>query len=233
MEVVMKQLFLILTLLLMSMMLPAQSYADNAAKAQSKVDDARAVIVEVMSNPDKGIPPDLLRKVSAVAIFPGVVKAGFVFGGKYGRGVVLMHNKQRNTWSAPAFYSIGAGSIGWQIGVQSTDLVLLIRSQRGLKSLLNSEFTLGADAAVAAGPVGRRAEASTDVAMKAEILSYSRSRGLFAGVSLEGAKINALDSYNRAYYGKTLSPRDILLRGKGLAPKSGVRLIRNLQKYSK
>lgn len=229
----MKQLFLTLGLLWMGMLLPAQSYADNASKARDKVDDARAVIVEVMNNPDQGIPPNLLRKASAVAIFPGVVKAGFVFGGKYGRGVVLKHNKKRNTWSAPAFYSIAAGSVGWQIGVQSTDLVLLIRSQRGLKSLLSSEFTLGADVAVAAGPVGRRAEASIDVAMKAEILSYSRSRGLFAGVSLEGAKINVLDSYNHAYYGKKISPKDILLRAKALAPKSGVRLIHALKKMSK
>jgi len=229
----MKQLFSILSLLLICMLLPVQIYADSATEARDKVDDARDVIMEIMSNPDQGIPSGLLRKVSAVAIFPGVVKAGFVFGGKYGRGVVLKHNKKYNTWSAPAFYSIGAGSVGWQIGVQSTDLVLLIRSERGLKSLLSSEFTLGADAAVAAGPVGRRAEASTDAGMKAEILSYSRSRGLFAGVSLEGAKINVLDSYNHAYYGKKLSPRDILLRGKALAPKSGIRLIQTLKKMAK
>jgi len=233
MEATMKQLFSRLGFLLICMLLPIYSYAADATDARDKVDDARDVIMEVMSNPDKGIPSDLLRKASAVAIFPGVVKAGFVFGGKYGRGVVLKHNKKHNTWSAPAFYSIGAGSVGWQIGVQSTDLVLLIRTERGLKSLLNSEFTLGADAAVAAGPVGRRAEASTDAGMKAEILSYSRSRGLFAGVSLEGAKINVLDSYNRAYYGKKLSPRDILLRGKALAPRSGVSLTQTLKKMSK
>ncbi|MBN4082557.1 lipid-binding SYLF domain-containing protein [Mariprofundus ferrooxydans] len=229
----MKQLFSTLFLVLICVLFPVQLYAGSASEARDKVDDARDVITEIMTNPDQGIPPDLLHKVSAVAIFPGVVKAGFVFGGKYGRGIVLKHNKKRNTWSAPAFYSIGAASVGWQIGVQSTDLILLIRSERGLKSLLNSEFTLGADAAVAAGPVGRRAEASTDAGMKAEILSYSRSRGLFAGVSLEGAKINVLDSYNHAYYGKALSPRDILLRGKARAPKSGIRLIKTLQKFSK
>jgi len=232
----MKRLFSTFWLLLVCALLPIHGYASDASdasEAKDKVDDARQVIIEIMSNPDKGIPSDLLRKASAVAIFPGVVKAGLVFGGKYGRGVVLKHDKKRNTWSAPAFYSIGAGSVGWQIGVQSTDMVLLIRSERGLKSLLKSEFTLGADAAVAAGPVGRRAEASTDARLKAEVLSYSRSRGLFAGVSLEGAKINVLDEYNHAYYGKVLSSKDILLRGKALAPKSAVRLIHTLKKIAK
>jgi len=228
----MKQLLSRLAMVLICGFLPMQSYADEASKARDKVADAHDVIVEIMHNPDKAIPPDLLAKASAVAIFPEVVKAGFVFGGKYGRGVVLTHNKKHNTWSAPAFYSIAAGSVGWQIGVQSTDLILIIRSRRGLKSLLKSEFTLGGDVAVAAGPIGRRAEASTDVGLKAEILSYSRSRGLFAGVSLEGAKISSLEKYNHAYYGKAMSSRDILLRGKARAPKSGVRLTQVLKKMS-
>ncbi|MDQ6955721.1 MAG: lipid-binding SYLF domain-containing protein [Mariprofundaceae bacterium] len=229
----MKKIYSMICLMLICVLFPLQGFAGDKVKAQNKVDEARDVIVDIMSKPDEGIPPSLLRKVAAVAIFPGVVKAGFVLGGKYGRGVILKHNPKRNTWSAPAFYSIGAASIGWQIGAQSTDLILLIRSKRGLKSLMNSEFTLGADAAVAAGPVGRRAEASTDASLKAEILSYSRSRGLFAGVSLEGAKINVLESYNHAYYGKKLSPSDILLRHKALAPKSGIRLIHTLTKAAK
>jgi len=229
----MKNIYSMIWLMLICVAFPIQGYASDAVKAQDKVSEARDVIVDIMSKPDEGIPPSLLRKVAAVAIFPGVVKAGFVLGGKYGRGVILKHDPKRNTWSAPAFYSIGAASIGWQIGAQSTDLVLLIRTKRGLKSLMNSEFTLGADAAVAAGPVGRRAEASTDASLKAEILSYSRSRGLFAGVSLEGAKINVLESYNHAYYGKKLSPGDILLHHKALAPKSGIRLIHALTKAAK
>lgn len=229
----MRKIYMMICLMLICVLLPFQGYAGDKVEAQDKVGEARDVIVDIMRKPDEGIPPSLLRKVAGVAIFPGVMKAGFVLGGKYGRGVILRHNPKNNTWSAPAFYSIGAASIGWQIGAQSTDLILLIRTQRGLKSLMNSEFTLGADAAIAAGPVGRRAEASTDASLKTEILSYSRSRGLFAGVSLEGAKINVLESYNHAYYGKQLSPRDILLRRKALAPKSGARLIHALTKAAK
>ncbi|MFQ5581898.1 MAG: lipid-binding SYLF domain-containing protein [Mariprofundaceae bacterium] len=217
----------------MLLLMPAWAAADKAVSARDKLTDATDVIEEIMASPDKGIPRDLLRKAAGIAIFPNVIKAGFVFGGKYGRGVIVHHNKSSNRWSAPGFFSIGAGSVGWQIGAQSTDLILLIRSERGLKSLIKHEFTLGGDASVAAGPVGRKAEMGVDVGFKAEILSYSRSRGLFAGLSLEGAKLNVLDDYNSAYYGKSLSAREILFEGKARAPKSGVRLIQTLKKYSK
>ena len=219
--------------ILLAVLLPLSALADDASEASDKVKDAQEVIEDVMASPDKGIPKDLFKNVAGIAIFPGVMKAGFVLGGKYGRGVVLRYSKKHHTWTSPAFYSIGAASVGWQIGAQSTDLVLLIRSEKGLKGLLKNEFTLGADAAIAAGPVGRRAEGSIDGSFKAEIWSYSRSRGLFAGVSFEGAKINILADYNHAYYGKSLTPRDILFGGKARAPKSGVRLIHVLNKFSK
>lgn len=212
--------------------LPAVASANNAADAKAKVEAANAVMAEIMAAPDKGIPHDLLKSAKAIAIFPGVVKAGFVLGGKYGRGVLLRH--VGNSWSAPAFFSIGAGSIGWQIGASSTDLVLLIRSERGLESFMKNEFSLGADASVAAGPVGRDASAATDVALKAEILSYSRSRGLFAGLSLEGAKINILDDYAKAYYGKKVTPRQIMFENKVSKKRAEIKkLIATLMRYSK
>ncbi|HXH72196.1 MAG TPA: lipid-binding SYLF domain-containing protein [Mariprofundaceae bacterium] len=211
--------------------LPAAASANDAADAKAKVEAANAVMTEIMAAPDKGIPHDLLKNAKAIAIFPGVVKAGFILGGKYGRGVLIRH--VGNSWSAPAFFSIGAGSIGWQIGASSTDLVLLIRSERGLESFMKNEFSLGADASIAAGPVGRDASAATDVALKAEILSYSRSRGLFAGLSLEGAKINILDDYAKAYYGKKLTPRQILFEGKGSMKTEAKKLAATINKYSK
>ncbi|MFQ5355928.1 MAG: lipid-binding SYLF domain-containing protein [Mariprofundaceae bacterium] len=220
----MKRVFIVLTLF--AFFMPAwTAMADDSKK---KVKDAIEVIEEVQSMPEKGIPSDLLRESSAIAIFPGVIKAGFIFGGKFGRGVILRHNVKTNSWSPPAFFSIGAGSVGWQIGAQSTDLVLVIRSKRGLEALLSSEFTLGADASVAAGPVGRKAAAGVDTSLEAEVLSYSRSRGLFAGLALEGAKLNSLEEFNQQYYGKHLSARDILLGGKVTPPDSAIKLIKAL-----
>ncbi len=216
---------------LLALVMPAKNTL--AGEAKKKVEDAIQVIEEIMAMPEKGIPRDLLRESAAVAIFPGVIKAGFVFGGKYGRGVILRHNVKANSWSPPAFFSIGAGSVGWQIGAQSTDLVLVIRSRRGLEGLLKSEFTLGGDASVAAGPVGRKAAAGVDVSLKAEVLSYSRSRGLFAGLALEGAKLNSLEKMNQQYYGRKLSARDILLDGKADPPDSAIRLIRVMSSYTK
>ena len=227
----MLRLFLSVQMLLCSLFIVAlPALADDA---RDKVADATDVINEIMDSPDKGIPRDLLRKAAGVAIFPGVVKAGFVFGGEYGRGVILHHDIRHNRWSSPAFFSIAAGSVGWQIGAQSTDLVLLIRSERGLKAMLRNEFKLGADASVAAGPVGRKAQAGTDIELKTEVWSYSRSRGLFAGLSLEGAKLNSLSDYNRGYYGKSLSAREILLDHNGMVSDSARKLIEALQRFSR
>ncbi len=230
----MLRLFPSVPMLLCSLFIVAfPALADDTSDARDKVADAIDVINEIMDSPDKGIPRDLLRKSAGVAIFPGVVKAGFVFGGEYGRGVLLHHDVRKNRWSAPAFFSIAAGSVGWQIGAQSTDLVLLIRSERGLKAMLKSEFKLGADASVAAGPVGRKAQAGTDIELKTEVWSYSRSRGLFAGLSLEGAKLNSLSDYNRGYYGKSLGAREILLDRTVRVSGPARELVESLQRFSR
>ena len=174
------------------------------------VRDSAAVLNEIMRIPEKGIPPALLKNAHAVAIIPGVIKGAFIVGGRHGTGVLLVRGENGH-WSDPVFISITGGSVGWQVGGTSTDLVLVFKSLRGVQSLLKGKFTLGADAAAAAGPVGRNAEAATDVMLKSEILSYSRSRGLFAGLSLEGAALLVDDDADAGYYGKKeLTPMAIL-----------------------
>jgi len=198
-----------------------------------KVEDSGEVMRTIMSSPDKSIPVDLLHQSAGVAIFPGVIKGGFFIGGKYGKGLVMRHNPETGRWSPPAFYSIAAASYGLQFGGQSTDLVLVIMNNQGMKGLIRSEFTLGGDASVAAGPVGRKAQANVDVEMKSAIYSYSRSRGAFIGVSLEGSKLNSLIEYNAAYYGKAFTPGQILFKGKARAPKSALTLMANMRRYAK
>ncbi len=163
------------------------------------IESATAVLGEVMTIPARGIPESLLADAYGVAIVPDVIKIGFVGGVQRGRGVVLIR-QENNAWSLPKFITLTGGSIGWQAGAQATDVILVFRTKKSVDGLLNGKFTLGADAAVAAGPVGRRAEASTDAKLKAEILSYSRSRGLFAGVSLGGSVLNVDPANNAAYY---------------------------------
>jgi lipid-binding SYLF domain-containing protein len=197
-----------------------------------KIKDATDVIREIMQSPDQGIPFELLQKSAAVAIFPGVIKAGFVLGAEYGQGVILHHDVKTGRWSAPAFFAIAAGSVGWQIGAQSTDLILLIRNDRGLKAILKNEFKLGADLSVAAGPVGRKAQAGTDITFETEVWSYSRSRGLFAGISLEGARVYSQEDSNAAYYGKNISAREILLGADIKKPESATRLIHTMEDFS-
>ncbi len=203
------------------------------AKATELVQDADDVLRQVMNSPDKSIPRDLLRKAAGVAIFPGVIKGGFFVGGKYGKGVILRHDTSSNRWSPPAFYSIAAASWGFQFGGQSTDLILVVMNRRGMKSIVKSEFTLGGDASVAAGPVGRKAQANVDLELKSAIYSYSRSRGAFIGVSLEGSKLNDLPEYNKAFYGKALSSRAILFEGKARAPEAARHLMEQLRRLSR
>jgi lipid-binding SYLF domain-containing protein len=165
----------------------------------SEVTSAIQVMNEIMSIPEGGIPDSLLRDAAGIAIFPGLLKAGFILGARYGEGVLLIRNQDR-TWSNPVFYRLMGGSIGWQIGAQSTDIILVFRTIRSMDAITGGKFTLGADASVAAGPVGRHAGASTDVLLRAEILSYSRSRGLFAGLSLEGAAIQVDYGSTSSFY---------------------------------
>jgi lipid-binding SYLF domain-containing protein len=182
-----------------------------------RINRATVVLGEIMGTPDKAIPASVLEKAEGIAVFPGTLKGGFVLAAQHGRGVLSVRDRARNTWSLPAFMNVTGGSIGVQIGGESIDIVLVIMDRRGLENLLSNKFKVGADGSVTAGPVGRTAEASTDIQMRAQMLSYSRTRGLFAGVSLAGAAIHADDSANKAFYGAELPTRAIVLEGKAKA----------------
>ncbi|MDN5924376.1 MAG: lipid-binding SYLF domain-containing protein [Xanthomonadales bacterium] len=184
--------------------------ASAAAQAQTpaqRAQDATAVLAKFMQSPDKALPQNMLNNAYAVAIIPDVIKAGLVVGGRHGLGLVSI--KQGNTWSDPSFISLTGGSIGFQIGVSSTDVVLIFRSKQGVDSIVYGKFTLGTDLAVAAGPVGRSVQAATDAQLKAQIYSYSRTRGLFAGVALQGAVMRIDDAANAAAYGKAITAAQI------------------------
>jgi lipid-binding SYLF domain-containing protein len=207
------------------------STAMLADTAQQNLADAAAVFNEVMATPDKGIPQDLLEKASCVIIVPGLKKAAFVVGGQYGRGFATCRNESGRGWGAPGAVRIEGGSVGFQIGGSSTDLVMLVMNRRGMEKLLSDKFTLGADATVAAGPVGRTAAADTNVRMDAEILAWSRSKGLFAGIALKGATMrNDLDE-NAELYGSKLTNKEVIMSDR--KPPAGAEpLIAALDKYS-
>src|SRR5262245_31193071 len=188
----------------------------NTKEGASQAAKAAKVLTEIMGTPDKGIPRDLLEKAECVVGFPRVVKAGFMLAGQGGRGVASCRTP--SGWSAPAFFEIKGGSVGLQIGGQATDIVLLIMNESGMRSLLSDKFELGGDASVAAGPVGRTTSASTDVKMDAQILSYSRSKGLFAGVSLKGSVISPEKSDMEGTYGKGITAQTVLAANKNRAP---------------
>lgn len=202
----------------------------DRAKLDMRIDECKDLLEEAMQMPDKSIPIKLLKDASGIAIFPSVIKGGFVFGGRYGKGLVLYHDRDTGTWSAPSFYTIAEGSWGLQIGGQVIDLILVITNQRGIKGLLQDKFTIGGDIAAAAGPVGRNAEVGTDLLLKAGILSYSRSKGLFAGITLKGAVIMPDKEANKIYYGKELSAEEILLGKKVKPTQTARKLINTLKK---
>jgi SH3 domain-containing YSC84-like protein 1 len=186
-----------------------------ALVAQSKdvvnrLNAARAIFEEVMSAPDRSIPQDLLDKAHCAVVVPGLKKGAFIFGGKYGKGFLSCRAKSGEGWTAPGAVRIEGGSVGFQIGGSETDIVMLVMNERGAERLLSSRFTLGADASVAAGPVGRKAAAQTDAYLTAQILTWSRSRGVFAGVSLQGATLRMDLGDNRSLYGKTMTNREIV-----------------------
>ncbi len=207
------------------------TYAQNE-KLIKRLQTSTTVLNEIMGIPEKGVPRYLLAGAAGVVVFPSVVKAGFIVGGRYGKGVVSYRDKRTGRWSPPAFLTIGGGSIGYQIGVQAIDLVMIITSRRGIEGLLRSKFTLGGDASIAAGPVGRRTEASTDILLKAEIYSYSRTKGLFAGISLEGAVISHDNKANRSFYGRPITVREILFQGKLRPPRAAREFVNTLTRYS-
>jgi lipid-binding SYLF domain-containing protein len=183
----------------------------------SRTNKSTQVFKEIMNAPDQGIPHDLLDSAKCIAIIPGNVKFAFIFGGSYGRGLATC--RTGHGWSAPMFVAIDGGSVGYQIGGSSTDIIMLFMNDHALQSLLGDKFKLGADASVAAGPVGRSATAATDVKLNAEILSYSRAKGVFAGVSLDGAVMQADQSGNQAMYGHDVD-RHQILNGKVAVPRS-------------
>ena len=202
----------------------ASDHEDDVARTRK----AAQVFQAIMDTPDKGIPSDLLKSAKCIAIIPGDKKFAFIFGGSYGRGVASCRTQEG--WSAPMFVAIDGGSVGYQIGGSSTDLVLLFMNDHALKSLLGDKFKLGADASVAAGPVGRTAAAATDFRLNSEILSYSRTKGLFAGVSLDGAVVQADRSGDRSMYGANVDRHEIL-SGKIATPPSARGLSRELNAY--
>ena len=191
--------------------LRAQDSDDETKRAR----DAATVLDEIMGAGDKGIPTAVLEKAEGIAVFPGLLKGGLGVGAQHGRGILSTRDKRNGGWSNPAFLTINGGSVGLQIGLQSTDLVLVINNLRGLEQMVKNQFKLGADVAVAAGPVGRDAGAATDIQMRAQILSYSRSRGLFAGVTLNGSTINQDRDANGRFYGKPLTTKEIVFDGMG------------------
>lgn len=207
---------------------PALAQASAAAgqddaKSVKKVEDAIRVLEEMMRESDKSIPAGLIADCAGIAVIPNVIRAGLVIGGRHGKGVFLVRTASGG-WSDPAFIDIKGGSVGWQAGVQSADVVLVFRTPRSVESFVEGDFTLGADIGVAAGPLGRTAEASTDPQLKAEILSYSRSRGLYAGLTLQGSSIQEDRKANRAFYGRDVSPEDIFAGRAAPAPGIAARL---------
>jgi lipid-binding SYLF domain-containing protein len=201
------------------------------ADAPQRLDAAADVMSEIMSAPDKGIPQDLLEKSECIVVVPGLKKGAFIIGAKYGKGFMSCRKPNGVGWSAPGSIRVEGGSFGFQIGGSETDVVLLVMNKGGVKKLLSSKFTLGADASAAAGPVGRTSSAATDAQMHAEILTYSRARGLFAGVSLEGATLRQDDEWNKELYGKTLSNNDVVMSDTR-PPAAAKRLLAELNKYS-
>ena len=209
-----------------------KALAADEAKDIDRLQDAAAVFSEVMGAPDKGIPEDLLEKASCIVIVPGLKKGAFIVGAKFGRGFVSCRDERAGRkWSAPGAVRVEGGSVGFQIGGSETDVILLVMNKRGADRLLSSQFTLGGEGDVAAGPVGRNATAQTDAKFTAEILSWSRTRGVFAGISLQGATLRQDEEVNQVLYGKKIDNRQIV--DSSIAPPHGAEhLMALLNRYS-
>lgn len=227
----MKNISFIAALITMVAVAAAAPGARASSREVAKINDSIEVVEQIMAIPESGIPQEILESAQGIAIIPNVIKAGFILGGRYGTGVMCIRGED-GTWSNPAFISIAGGSIGWQVGVQSIDIILVFKSQRGVQNMMRGKFTLGADVGIAAGPVGRRLEAGTDVQLKAEIVSYSRSRGLFAGLSLEGATLQVDDGSNEYFYGDKARSRDIFSDKEIPTPPAAQKLKEVLKKYT-
>ena len=208
-------------------------FSDSDRKEAGRLEECGTVVKEIMDIPDD-IPQDLIDKAECVLIYPSVLKAAFIVGGSYGRGAMTCRTGEHYTgpWSAPSMMALEGGSVGFQIGGQATDFVLLVMNPRGAHSILHSKVKLGADASAAAGPKGRTASAESDVTLRAEVLSYSRSRGLFAGVSLEGSTVRPDNDANERIYGKRLEAEDIIFKGAAAVPPPAQKLIAYLNRKS-
>src|SRR6266567_1057854 len=219
-----------LLLLLLTLSLTATCFAatDDDNKAADRVKSASTILEEIQAAPDTGIPDEVMGSAQCVAVIPSMLKAGFVFGARYGRGVASCRTAKG--WSDPAFFTIQGGSFGLQIGGQAVDLIMLIMNNRGMENLLNSKFKLGADASVAAGPVGRHAAADTDWRMRVQILSYSRARGVFAGLELNGSVIKMDRESTREFYGK-MQPFDTTLQAV-TSPTAALPFLQGLAKWA-
>lgn len=192
--------------------------ADAATREEKRVADASDVLEQLTRIPEQAIPPSLLSRAYAVAVIPNVVKIGFAVGARRGKGIIVIRQDD-DSWSNPAFITLTGGSIGWQIGAQSTDIILVFKTRKGVDGIENGKLTLGAEASIAAGPVGRHTAVATDIEFKAEVYSYSRSRGLFAGIALEGANITMDRKANVAFYGATtMTPERIFVSSPNIAP---------------
>jgi len=228
-----------LSVLLTSLVLGAPMVAQNKDAAPSedtqKIDqrlsEAGKAFSEIMSAQDKGIPGSVLDKAECVVIIPGMVKGGFIVGGQGGKGAVSCRGANKSGWGAPAMVEMGGGSVGLQVGASSTDVVMLVMDKAGMDSLLKDKFTIGGDASVAAGPVGRATTAETDAALKAKILSYSRSKGAFGGVALKGTTLKQDNDANKTLYGKNIEAKEILA-GTTPAPRDAAPMLQALNRYS-
>lgn len=202
--------------------------ASDKAKLVERLQDSQAVVTQIMAAPDKGIPSSILAGANCVAVIPSYKKAAFVLGAQYGQGVVTCRTP--HGWSAPVFVQLAGGSFGFQIGVQGTDLIILAMNDRGLQDMLKNKFKIGADAAASAGPVGRNAQAGTDWKMNAELLTYSRSKGLFAGIDLDGSVLSQNQDDSRVMYGDAI-PFETILKGNRATPDEARPFVRTVAKY--
>ena len=215
-----------------SLILLVLTFCVPAFAGESQLQKANNVLNEIMGSPDKGIPGELLEKAVCVGVVPSQLKLALGFGGSYGRGLLVCRKHGNGAWGGPSMFTLGAASVGFQIGAKATDVVFLVMNPEGAKKLVQDSVKLGAEASVAAGPVGRSAEGATDAQLHAEILSYSRTRGLFAGLSLDGAVVKQDKDDNRKLYGRDVSAKEILIDGTVRTPQAARALDNTLTKYS-
>jgi lipid-binding SYLF domain-containing protein len=228
MEVWMKRLSVIACAVAMTAGSTVAFAASDKAKLVERLQDAQAVVTQIMAAPDKGIPETILSGASCVAVIPSFMKAAFVVGAQYGQGVATCRTSRG--WSAPVFVQLAGGSFGFQIGGQATDLIIVAMNQQGMQDMLKNKFKIGADAAASAGPVGRNAQAGTDWKMNAELLTYSRSKGLFAGIDLDGTVLSQNQEDTRVIYGNAI-PFETILKGNEATPEEARPFVRTVAKY--